>query len=123
MAKETITIDAKGKSPGRVATEVVKVLTGKDTPAWRPNKLPKNRRVLVTNAAHVELSSTRLESKVYYRYSGYPGGLREETLKHLMARNPEEVIRRAVFGMLPKNKLRAQALKCLEVVAEKKETN
>jgi large subunit ribosomal protein L13 len=117
MADQVI-INAKGKSPGRVATEVVRALTGKDTPAWRPNKLPENRRVLVTNAAHVSFSPIRGETKIYYRHSGYPGSLKEETLDELMERKPEEVVRRAVFGMLPKNKLRAQALKRLTVVAE-----
>lgn len=111
---ESIIIDAKGRSPGRVATDVVKALTGKDDPAWRPNTLP-DRRVVVTNAGGLHLSQTKRRSKVYYRHSGYPGSLKEETLERLFSREPQEVVRRAVYGMLPKNKLRAVALKHLTI--------
>ena len=114
MPDKTVTIDAKGKSPGRVATEVVKTLTGKDDPSWRPNVLP-DRRVIVLNAGRLKLSQTKQRSKVYYRHSGYPGAIKAETLGHLFARRPEEVVRRAVYGMLPKNKLRAKALKKLTI--------
>lgn len=122
MDTENIVIDAKGKTPGRVATKVVSILTGKDTPQWRPNILP-DVRVTVTNAAGVKLSATRLRTKMYYRHSGYPGGLKEEPLERLFARDPAEVVRRAVSGMLPKNKLRKQTMLHLTVLAgEEKNT-
>ena len=113
--KKTITIDAKGRTPGRVATEVVFALTGKDTPAWRPNVLP-DVAVTVTNAGAVRLSATRQRTKMYHRHSGYPGNLNEESLERLFKRDPAEVIRRAVSGMLPKNKLRREALRRLTVL-------
>jgi len=114
--KESVIIDAKGRTPGRVATEVIAVLTGKNTPQWRPNMLA-DQDVVVTNAASVKLSATRLRTKMYRRHSGYPGGLKEESLEHLFERDPEEVMRRAVSGMLPKNKLRTRAMKRLVVLA------
>lgn len=111
-----ITIDAKGRTPGRVATEVVATLTGKNTPAWRPNVLP-DLSVTVINAGEVKMSASRLRSKQYRRHSGYPGNLKEESLERLFDRDPEEVVRRAVSGMLPKNKLRREALRRLTVKA------
>jgi large subunit ribosomal protein L13 len=76
-----------------------------------------SRIAVVLNAAHVEVGRGKLEQKIYSRHSGYPGGLRQETLGQLLARRPEEVIRRAVKGMLPRNRLGAQQLRKLKVYA------
>ena len=113
---DKIIIDAKDKSAGRIATEVVSILTGKNTPSWAPNKLP-DVDVLVTNAAKVKTTPTRLRTKLYRRHSGYPGNLKEESLESLLKRKPEEVVKRAVLGMLPKNKLRRLAMANLTIIA------
>lgn len=110
-----IIIDAKGKSAGRIATEVVRILTGKNQASYAPNVLPGDVSVTVTNAASLRVPTRRARSKVYRRHSGAPGGFREEKLEKVFAERPEEVIRRAVHGMLPRNRLRAQALRRLHV--------
>lgn len=115
MAKQ-VTIDAKGKAPGRVASEAVRVLLGKDTASWAPNRLP-DITVVVTNAQAIEILPHRARTKVYRRHSGGPGGFREEPFLRIFQTRPEEVIRRAVRGMLPKNRLRAHALRRLYVYA------
>lgn len=107
---DEIIIDAKGKPPGRLATEIVRVLTGKDDPSWAPNLIPE-RLVIITNARDILVMPHRARTKVYRRHSNYPGGLKEEPFLRLFQRQPEEVVRRAVYGMLPKNRLRAKALK------------
>lgn len=117
-----ITIDAKGKSPGRIATEVVRILRGKDDAGWEPNRLP-DVSVTVTRAAHMSVPPRRLRTKVYRRHSQWPAGLKEEPLARIWPKRPEEVLRRAVFGMLPKNRLRAQALKRLRVYANEQPNN
>ena len=113
---EEIIIDAKGKPPGRIATEIVRVLTGKDEPSWAPNRLPE-RLVVVTNARDIRVTPHRARTKVYRRHSNYPGGLKEEPFLKLFQRKPEEIIRRAVYGMLPKNRLRSRALRHLRIYA------
>lgn len=111
-----VVINAAGKSPGRIATEAVRVLLGKDTTDWAPNRLPQTS-VVVTNAKDVRVSARKLRGKVYRRHSGAPGGFREEPFARVFTKKPEEIIRHAVHGMLPKNRLRAQALKRLKVFA------
>lgn len=115
--KTTVHIDAKGKAPGRVATQIVRVLLGKDAASWAPNKIA-HRQVVVVNARHVRLTPVKMRTKVYRRHSGYPGGLKEIPLAKMAQQKPEEVIRHAVHGMLPKNKLRARALKNLRIYAD-----
>lgn len=112
---QKVTIDAKGKSPGRVATEVVRLLSGKQDPSWAPNRLPEIS-VVVTNAAAIRVSVVRAKTKVYRRHSGAPGGFREVPFAKMFAQKPEEVIRLAVYGMLPRNRLRARALRNLTVL-------
>ena len=109
-----IVIDAKGKSAGRLATEIVRILIGKDQASFAPNKLPAIS-ITVTNASLLRIPPRRARTKVYRRHSGAPGGFREESLEKVFAEKPEEVIRRAVYGMLPRNRLRAQALLRLHV--------
>ncbi len=108
------TIDAKDKTIGRIATEAASFLMGKNTVSYKRNLAP-GVTVKITNAAQVKLHQKK-EGKLFHRYSGYPGGLKEETLISLATRRGYgEVLKRAVKGMLPKNKLQAKMMKHLIV--------
>jgi large subunit ribosomal protein L13 len=107
-------IDAAGLPLGRLATEVATRLRGKHKPIFAPH-VDTGDFVIVVNASAVEVTSQKSQEKIYYRYSGYPGGLKEESFEHLRARRPEAVIERAVRGMLPKNKLGRQLIRKLKV--------
>jgi large subunit ribosomal protein L13 len=109
-------VDADGQILGRLATEIADTLRGKNKPAYTPH-VDTGDFVIVVNADKVRVTGKKLEQKIYYRHSGYPGGLRERTLAEQLARRPEDVIRRAVKGMLPKNKLAAAQLRKLKVYA------
>ncbi|MCU0504765.1 MAG: 50S ribosomal protein L13 [Chloroflexi bacterium] len=109
-------VDATDETLGRLASRVARVLEGKHKPTFTPN-LDSGDHVIIVNAARVSVSRDKLESKLYRRHSGYPMGYKEETLGHLLARRPEEVIRRAVKGMLQHNKLGTQQLRKLKVYA------
>jgi large subunit ribosomal protein L13 len=109
-------VDATDETLGRLASRIAHVLEGKHKPTYTP-QLDSGDHVIVLNAARITVTSNKLESKVYARHSGYPGGFKEETLGHLLNRRPEEVIRRAVKGMLPHNRLGAQQLRKLKVYA------
>lgn len=102
-------LDAKGQVLGRLTTRVAVLLMGKDKPAWVPY-LDLGDNVVVINAKEVSVTGKKETQKRYYRYSGYPGGLRSETLGQLRSRRPTEVIRHAVLGMLPKNKLASRMI-------------
>ncbi len=107
-------IDVKGKILGRVATEIAEIVMGKSKSYFNKN-LDNGDYVVVINASEVKVTGRKEKLKVYTRYSGYPGGLRKETLGELRARKPEEIIKHAVSGMLPKNRLRDKMLKRLYV--------
>jgi large subunit ribosomal protein L13 len=109
-------VDATGQTLGRLASRVAAVLEGKHKPTYTPN-LDVGDHVIVLNAARITVSRDKLETKLYIRHSGYPQGLKEETLGQLLARRPEEVLRRAVKGMLPRNKIGAQQLRKLKIYA------
>lgn len=109
-------VDATDQTLGRLASRIARVLEGKHKPTYAPN-LDSGDHVIVTNASRIAVTSDKLESKLYIRHSGYPHGYKEETLGHLLARRPEEVIRRAVKGMLPRTRLGAQQLRKLKVYA------
>jgi large subunit ribosomal protein L13 len=109
-------VDATDQTLGRLASRVARVLEGKHKPAYQPN-LDTGDHVIVLNAAKVAVSRDKRESKVYVRHSGYPQGLKEERLGDLLARRPEEVVRRAIKGMLPHTRLGAQQLRKLKVYA------
>jgi len=109
-------VDATDETLGRLASRIARVLEGKHKPTYTPN-LDSGDHVIVLNASRIAVTRDKLESKVYARHSGYPGGFKEETLGHLLQRRPEEVIRRAVKGMLPHNRLGAQQLRKLKVYA------
>jgi len=109
-------VDAAGQVLGRVATRVARVLIGKDKPNFTPY-LDCGDHVVVINAEQVKLTGNKIDQKVYRRHSGYPGGLKEIPVRVVLQRRPEEVVREAVLGMLPKNKLRARRAKKLRVYA------
>jgi large subunit ribosomal protein L13 len=109
-------VDADGLVLGRLATEVARVLRGKHKAIFAPH-VDTGDFVVITNAAKVVLTSNKAEKKTVYRHTGYPGGLRETRYTDLLEKNPEEAVRRAVKGMLPKNTLGRNMLKKLKVYA------
>jgi len=109
-------VDAEGKVLGRLASRVAHILKGKHKPIYSPH-LDTGDHVIVVNADKVVLTGKKLSQKVYYRHSGYPGGLKSVTAAKLMQQKPESIIRHAVRGMLPKNSLGRQMLKKLKVYA------
>src|SRR5213595_2825286 len=109
-------VDADGSTLGRLATEVAAILRGKHKTIFSPH-LDTGDPVIVVNAAKVRVTGNKLQAKNYVRHSGYPEGLRSETLEQLLARRPEEVVRRAVRGMLPQNRLGEQMIRKLHVYA------
>jgi large subunit ribosomal protein L13 len=111
-----IVIDADGLVLGRLATEVARLLRGKHKPTFAPH-LDTGDHVVVINAEKIVVTSDKAEKKVYFRHTGYPGGIRRETLGDVLATKPEEAIRKAVRGMLPKTRLGRAQLKKLKVYA------
>lgn len=97
-------VDAEGKTLGRLASEVAKVLRGKNKPIFTPH-IDTGDYVIIVNAEKVKVTGRKLDQKIYYRHSGYVGGLKETTLREMMANHPERVIEHAVRGMLPKGPL------------------
>lgn len=113
MQRETHTIDATGKSLGRLAVEVAILLRGKQKPDFVPYK-DMGDFVTVKNMEKVRITGKKLEQKIYYHHTGYLGSLKKTPMKVIFAKNPGEVLKRAVLGMLPKNKLRAKQIKRLK---------
>lgn len=111
-----VIIDADGLVLGRLATEVANLLRGKHKPTYTPH-LDVGDHVVIINADKVVLTSGKAEKKMVYRHSGYPGGLKEQTFADLMAKKPEEAVRSAIRGMLPKTRLGRAQLKKLKVYA------
>jgi large subunit ribosomal protein L13 len=109
-------VDAAGQRLGLLASRVALVLEGKHKPAYATH-IDTGDHVIVLNAAKIDVSADKRSTKMYQRHSGYPGGFREESLGDLLARRPEEVIRRAVKGMLPHNRLGTQQLRKLKIYA------
>jgi large subunit ribosomal protein L13 len=109
-------VDAEGKTLGRLATQIANVLRGKHKPTYTPH-VDVGDFVIVVNAEKVAVTGDKREKKLYWRHSGYPGGIRSRTLGDLLEKRPEEVIRKAVKGMLPRNRLARQQLRKLRVYA------
>jgi large subunit ribosomal protein L13 len=121
IKREWHLIDVKGKILGRVSSEIAQLLMGKSKPYFVKN-LDCGDYVVVLNAKEVKTTGKKEDLKTYYRHSGYPGGFKAEKLKDLRQRNPEEIIKHAVSGMVPQNKLRALMLKRLYVFAGQEHT-
>lgn len=109
-------VDAAGMTPGRLASAVAQVLRGKHKAIYTPN-VDCGDHVIIVNADKVVFTGNKLEDKKYYRHSGHPGGIKDESAGHLLARRPERVMELAVKGMLPKNKLGRQMYRKLFVYA------
>ena len=107
-------VDATGKTVGRLATEVARIISGKNNPAWTPF-LDMGDHVVVINAKNAVFTGSKNDQKIYYRHTLYPGGLRETTVKEMFEKKPEKVIELAVKGMLPKTKLGKAMAKKLKV--------
>jgi large subunit ribosomal protein L13 len=116
IERQWFVVDADGETLGRLASQVAKLLAGKHKPIYATH-IDTGDHVIVVNAARIAVSREKQRTKMYSRHSGYPGGFRQESLGDLMGRRPEEVIRRAVKGMLPRNKLGVQQLRKLKVYA------
>ena len=109
-------VDADGETLGRLATEIADVLRGKRKPAYTPH-VDTGDFVVVVNAEKIAVTGNKRADKKYYRHSGYPGGIKERSLNDMLERRPEEVIRHAVKGMLPRNRLARKQLTKLKVYA------
>lgn len=109
-------VDANGKTLGRLATQVAIVLRGKHKPIFTPH-VDTGDHVIVVNAEKIHLTGDKVRQKTYYRHSGYPGGLKSETVKDLLERKPYVIVERAIIGMLPKTKLGKQMGRKLNVYA------
>ena len=117
MSKEIkkVTMDATGKRIGRLATDIVIILSGKDSPHFMPNKIP-DTIVSVTNASHMQITDKKKKGKIYDRYTGFFGGRRELTLNQMIEKKGySEVLRKAVYGMLSDNRLRSKKMKRLHI--------
>ena len=116
VARDWYLVDAEGQTLGRLATRIADTLRGKGKPQYTPH-VDTGDFVVVVNAEKIAVTGKKLDDKMYYRHSGYPGGLKERSLREQLERRPTEVIRKAVKGMLPKNRLAAQQLTKLKIYA------
>lgn len=114
MERKTHTIDATGKVLGRLAVQIALLLRGKEKPTFLPYK-DEGDFIIVKNMKNIKVTGKKLEQKKYYRHSGYPGGFKEISMRELLNKNPAEVLKKAVFGMLPKNKTREVIIKRLKI--------
>ena len=109
-------VDANGQTLGRLATQVAMILRGKHRPTYTPH-VDTGDHVIIINAEKIHLTGKKLQDKKYYRHSGYPGGIKSVTAGEVLQRHPERVIKAAVWGMIPHNKLGRQMIKKLKVYA------
>ena len=116
VARDWYVVDAEGRTLGRLATQIADALRGKRKPEYTPH-CDTGDFVIVINAEKVAVTGKKREQKRYWRHSGYPGGIRSRTLAEMLERQPEEVIRKAVRGMLPRNRLARKQLTKLKVYA------
>jgi large subunit ribosomal protein L13 len=116
IAREWYLVDADGQTLGRLATRIADTLRGKRKPQYTPH-VDTGDFVIVVNAEKIAVTGNKLDQKRYYRHSGYPGGLRTRTLRDQLDRRPTEVLRVAVKGMLPKNRLARRQLTKLKIYA------
>jgi large subunit ribosomal protein L13 len=116
ITREWYLVDAEGKTLGRLATQIADTLRGKRKPQFTPH-VDTGDFVVVVNAEKIRVTGNKLDQKRYYRHSGYPGGLRSRTLREQLDRRPTEVLRVAVKGMLPKNRLARQQITKLKIYA------
>ena len=116
VTRDWYVVDAEGKTLGRLATAIADTLRGKNKPQYTPH-VDTGDFVVVVNAEKIAVTGKKLDEKMYYRHSGYPGGLKERTLRAQLERRPTEVIRKAVKGMLPRNRLSRHQITKLKIYA------
>ena len=116
VQREWYVVDATGQTLGRLAAQIAHVLRGKHKPIYSPS-IDAGDYVVVVNAEKIRVTGRKLDKKIYYRYSGYPGGLKEITLRDLLRKHPTRVIEHAVRGMLPRNRLGRRMFRKLKVYA------
>lgn len=114
LNREWFVVDANGQNLGRLASKIATILIGKHKPSYTPG-VDGGDFVVVVNCERIVVTGNKLEDKKYYRHSGYPGGIKEIKLRDMLDRHPDRVIRRAVWGMLPHNKLGRKLLKKLKI--------
>ena len=116
VQRDWYVVDAEGKTLGRLATRIADTLRGKTKPQYTPH-VDTGDFVVVVNAERIAVTGKKLDQKRYYRHSGYPGGIRSRTLREQLDRRPEEVLRKAVKGMLPRNRLARAQINKLKIYA------
>ncbi|MBN1203226.1 MAG: 50S ribosomal protein L13 [Anaerolineae bacterium] len=116
IQREWFVVDAKDQTLGRLATQIAQILRGKHKPIFSPH-MDVGDFVIVLNCDKIHVTGNKLDDKMYYRHSGYPGGLRSLTLRQQLDKFPDRVIQAAVRGMLPKNKLGRKMIKRLKIYA------
>ncbi|HMR01310.1 MAG TPA: 50S ribosomal protein L13 [Candidatus Gracilibacteria bacterium] len=116
LTRKWYLVDAKGQTLGKLATEVANVLRGKNKPTFAPH-VDCGDFVVIINAKDVKLTGAKIMQKKYYSHSRYPGGLKEQTAAELLEKHPERVLEKAIRGMIPPNKLRAQIISKLKIYA------
>lgn len=116
IRREWVLVDANDQNLGRLATRIAEVLIGKNKPTYTPG-VDTGDFVVVVNAERITVTGNKLEDKKYYRHTGYPGGIKETTLKQMLQKNPDRVLRAAVWGMVPHNKLGRALMKKLKIYA------
>lgn len=110
------TLDADGKKVGRLASEAAKILMGKNNPDYAPNKIPEDTRVEIINASKASIAQSKMKEELHARFSGFPSGITTPTIAQVIAsKGNKELFRRAVYGMLPSNKLRSRMMKHLTI--------
>jgi len=114
VKREWYLVDASSANLGRLSTIIARLLTGKNKPMYTPH-IDCGDYVVVTNTDNIKVTGDKNQKKIYYRHTGYPGGIKETDLQTMLEKNSTEVITKAVRGMLPNNKLRAERLKRLKV--------
>jgi len=114
IQREWFVVDAKDQNLGRLATQIAHILRGKHKPMFSPHT-DVGDYIIVLNCAKVQVTGNKLDEKIYYRHSGYPGGLYQRTMREQLAKFPDRVLHEAVRGMLPKNKLGRQMIKKLKL--------
>lgn len=116
VQRDWYVVDASGQTLGRLATQIARIVRGKHKPIYSPS-VDVGDYVIVTNADKIHVTGQKLDQKIYYRHSGYPGGLTEVPLRRMLETHPTRVIEHAVRGMLPKNRLGRKMIKKLKVYA------
>jgi len=116
IQRDWVLVDANGQTLGRLVTQIATVLLGKHKPSFTPG-VPMGDYVVVVNAEHIKVTGNKMDDKMYYHHTGYPGGLKATNLRDLLARHPERVIEKAVWGMLPHNRMGRSLMRKLRVYA------